>query len=401
MNRIEEYILMYQDDEVLSFRVSFGERNRVQVLEKLEHFEKAPFGMKEETKQEELDRILYKFFNGRTLACTRWDYEDIIKNTGCHDDFELSFKGHGLSLSNHYWYKKPGEKLKYKDINFFTNKWDDSFARAVLSGNYEALKGVDLNVPDIVTCGKAIKGWLCEDKPRLYKLGILKDHNQECLSEVLTSKLAQRLLKEDEVLDYELTEIYGKYASVSEAMIKEDEEFVTFSDIFPEEIQKLYHCRRRDKDSEKKFLQSVKEIPIPGLPTYFVKLFCLTSLCCLSDLHLDNIAAIRNTKTGKMRTAPFFDLAGGFGSSVRGKELLLTLNQAVLFLICFGFGSFDPEWDYSWYKKERLIGFEQEIQEILSKSDYYSETLIENIITIYQQQKSALDQTSNISLTRE
>ena len=33
---------------------------------------------------------------------------------------DLLFKGHGLSLSNHYWFKKENEKPSYDDINFFT-----------------------------------------------------------------------------------------------------------------------------------------------------------------------------------------------------------------------------------------------------------------------------------------
>lgn len=59
-----------------------------------------------EVEEKENNRILFKFFNGRTIANPRCDYDRIIRACGCKDSFELSFKGHGLSLSNHYWYKK-------------------------------------------------------------------------------------------------------------------------------------------------------------------------------------------------------------------------------------------------------------------------------------------------------
>ena len=41
------------------------------------------------------------------------------------------------------------------------------------------------------------------------------------------------------------------------------------------------------------------------------------------------------------------------------------------------FNDIQPDWDYSWYNKDNLIGFEDEIREILSKSDFYKPEILE------------------------
>ena len=71
----EKYILMNKDYEVLSFLVTRGEKDSVSVLEKLEHFDKAPYGMNEDSTQEELNRVLFRLLYSKTIAVNRSDYE--------------------------------------------------------------------------------------------------------------------------------------------------------------------------------------------------------------------------------------------------------------------------------------------------------------------------------------
>ena len=54
---------MFKDAEVLSFEVEFDQKNKVSVLEKLDHFDKAPYGMKEDSSIEQLNAKLFGFFN--------------------------------------------------------------------------------------------------------------------------------------------------------------------------------------------------------------------------------------------------------------------------------------------------------------------------------------------------
>ena len=51
----------------------------------------------------------------------------------------------------------------------------------------------------------------------------------------------------------------------------------------------------------------------------------------------------------------------------------------------------EEKWDYSWYDPQKIEGFEDEIKEYLSKSDFYSEELIDVILAVYRRQKKSLD----------
>lgn len=381
----EKLILMYQDFEVLVFEVDYNNK-KIRIIKELEHFDKAPYGVKNN------EMRLARFFISRGIAPQRNDYKQILKATNCKDEFVLSFKGHGLSLANHYWFKREGEDLKYDDINFFNNKWDDSFGRAVLNEDYEALKTCDLNVPDIVTPGWGVKGWIYDNGPKLYKLGIDKDHSEEAICEVLASRLAKRMFKEGEYLPYELKMINGKYASVCSPLITTDEELIPLSIVLPYDLYGIYKNKIYNKDKEKEFFDRIASLDFPGLYEFFVKVSCFRSLVFVSDLHFDNLSAIRNIKTNKVRTAPIYDLGGAFGSTKTGRGFIATANKATLFIVYFLFGNPNPDWDYSWYDPNKLIGFEDEIKEYLSKSEFYTPDLIQCVIDIYHQQKKALDE---------
>ena len=389
MEGTQRYVLMHKDDQVLSFEVS---TDSLKVLDTTVDFAKAPFGMEEGMTLDELSLELRRFFNNLVIASQRQDYDEILKYTGVGNEFELMFKGHGLSLSNHYWFQKEGESLRYKDINFFDNGWDDSFGRAVLKGDYEALRNVSLNVPDILTPGWGMKGWVLENgAPHLYKLGIVKGRYEEPIAEALSSRLAQRIFSKGEALEYELKEIHGKYASVSKALIGVDEELLPLSYVIPTDIYSLYLKRDSDHAATKEFFEKLSSCGIPGLSEFFVKVSCFRSLGFVNDLHFNNLSAIRNIETGQIRLAPIFDLGSSFGSSERARSLLSNINKSTYILVYFLFSDLDPNWDYSWYHKEALEGFEDEIREYLSKSPFYTEKLIENIIDVYQHQLASLN----------
>lgn len=378
---------MYKDFEVLSFEADYAEE-RVRLLEKLEHFDLAPYGFDREDAPMRLNR----FFHARAIAQERQDYEAILKATGCEDGFELSFQGHGLSLANHYWFKRAGENLRYDDINFFTNRWDDTFGRAVLNEDYEALKTCDLNVPDIVIPGWGVKGWIYEDGPKLYKFGIDKGHPEEAVCEVLASRLAKRMFQAGEYLPYKLKKIHGRYASVSSPLIGLDQELVPLATVLPAEWYLIYRDRTVDKRREKEFLSLVKEKNLPGLYDFFVKVSCFRSLAFVSDLHFDNLSMVRDMKTNTLKPAPLYDLGGAFGSTKNGRDVISNANKGTLLLLYFIFCGLDPQWDYSWYDPKRLEGFEEEIKEYLSKTEFYTPDIINCVINVFTHQKKTLDE---------
>ena len=383
----EILILMYKDLEVLSFEVDYVE-TQIKLIEKLEHFDKAPYSFVD---AEDINIKLLRFFCSRSIPVQRRGYEKILAATNCRSGFELSFKGHGLSFSNQFWVKRIGENLKYDDINFFANKWDDTFGRSIINEDYETLKTCDLNVPDIVTPGWGVKAWVYENEPKLYKFGIHDGCSEEAICEVLASRLANRIFNPGEALLYELKEVNGRYASVSPLLVNEDEELFPLINFLPYQYYMLFKGRNCDKKLGKEFFDKIKECGLPELFDFFVKLSCLRTICFVSDLHFDNISLIRNSKTNTIRVAPLYDLGGAFGSTQTGKNLISNANKGTLLMIYFLFNDLDPEWDYSWYNPDKLVGFEDEIREYLSKSEFYTPEITNCIIDVYHQQKKTLD----------
>ena len=382
---------MLKDLEVLSFNVNF-KSEKFKLNGKLKHFDKAPFDINKSV--EDINFSLYKFFNSRIIPPQREDYEQILKATGCKSSLELVFKGHGASLSNHYWFRKPEEKLSYEDINFFTNKWDDSFAKAVIAKDYDALKNCDLNVPDLLTSGWGIKGWIYDNGPKLYKLGI-HEGNEEAIAEVLASRLAARLFRENEYLKYELKMFNGAYVSICSPIININEELIPLSDVLDGEIYSLYRDRTSNKESGKKFFEKIEEYKELNLKDFFVKLSCLRDLCFASDLHFGNIGIIKNLNDGSLKIAPIYDLGSSFGSSRTAQSFVRNFTSATILLIYFIFNDLDPDWDYSWYNKDNLIGYEDEMVEYLSKCEIYTPQIISATLDIYHHQKAVLDEFSN------
>lgn len=378
---------MYKDFEVLALEADY-QNDKVRILGEKEHFDKAPY---EFQLAQDGQLCLERFFSRRKIPSPRGDYGKILSATGSRNGLELSLKGHGLSLSDHYWCKRDGENLRYADINFFANKWDDAFGRAILRGDYETLRTCDLNVPDVTTAGWGKKGWLWDAGPKLYKRGLDSDHPEEAICEVLASIIAGRILPEGEVLRYDLESIGGTYASVCSCLIGANEELVPLSSILPSELNGLYTDKSLNKALNRDFFEGLTRIGRAEWTAFFVKVACLRSLCFISDLHFGNLSAIKNMDTGELHLAPIHDFGGAFGSSARGRKTLSHPNKATLLLIYFLFGDLDPRWDYSWYDPSRLDGAEKEIREYLSKTEFYGPELIDCAIEIFNQQKKALD----------
>ena len=389
---MEKFVLMLKNEEILLFEVAFGEKIHAEFIEGLSAFTKAPVGIANETDPQERDFALIKFLNSRCISPNRWDYFEILKRTKSISGLELSFKGHGLSLSDHYWYKRVDEDLRYEDINFFENGFDDSFGKAILRSDYESLEEVNLNVPDVTTPGWAAKAWINEeDGPYLWKLGIHKGHGEESLGEVLASHLARRLFGEDEVLHYELKEANGQFASVSKCLVNIDEELIPLAHALPEHIVELSLMDKKNRDHVDTLLNALREGGFEDVYQIYVKMMCLRTLAFVNDFHFNNISMIRNLSTGRSRVAPIYDLAGAFGGTEKGRQFLSKLDKGSLLLVYFAYGMLDEKWDYSWYDPQKIEGFEDEIREYLSESDFYSEELIDIILGVYRHQKKSLD----------
>ena len=70
-------------------------------------------------------------------------------------------------------------------------------------------------------------------------------------------------------------------------------------------------------------------------------------------------------------------------------------KKATYLFVYYIYTYLDPDWDYSWFDPKSLEGFEEDIKGTLSKSDFYTEELINNIISVYRHQKDDLIKLAN------
>lgn len=106
-----------------------------------------------------MDVALGKLLGKRSVSHLRQDLPQILAPYHVRSGVELALMGHGLSLSDLFWYRSPGSANRWADINFFDNAWDPGFGEAVLSEDYDGFAACSPDVPDVTTSGTSVKTW--------------------------------------------------------------------------------------------------------------------------------------------------------------------------------------------------------------------------------------------------
>ena len=103
--------------------------------------------------------VVARMIAERRMAANRDDMPQILDAFGVSSNIELVLRGHGLSLIDQLWYRKPGSTERWEDINFFDNEWDTSFDAAILMRDYRRIASCSLETPDVTTRGHMGKTW--------------------------------------------------------------------------------------------------------------------------------------------------------------------------------------------------------------------------------------------------
>ena len=105
------------------------------------------------------DQVLTALMARRALSPMRKDKDDVLAAFGATSPVDLALMGHGVSLTDQFWYRAPGSSERWKDVNFFDNGWDPGFGAAVLMGDYVRLAACSPDAPEVTTPGHAVKAW--------------------------------------------------------------------------------------------------------------------------------------------------------------------------------------------------------------------------------------------------
>ncbi len=332
---------------------------------------------------------------GRRISARRGDISEILEAFGARTTTELVFMGHGLSLSDTFWYRAPGATERWEDVNFFDNEWDDSFYQSVLTRDYKILASCSPDVPDLTTKGRLRKAWertgdgIC----------LLKEPNFEDGSnlegELLAADLCSLLFGQDVYQPLSIVERFGRRFSSSPLMLGRNEQLVQGYRLFS-------MCGFDNHEpfglmgpvTPRIYVDVMERADVADASAQVAKLFAFKALALVQDLHPGNYGVILNFETNTRRAAPPFDYGHSFGFLSVNVPLERFCGNPSLAALCCAkcFSNLDPSWDWSWYDPHTLEGFEIRILELLSRNEALPSNFAEVIAQLFVMQREYVNE---------
>ena len=314
------------------------------------------------------DWALSKLVEKRALSPLRKDGNDILSAFGAKSTVDLALMGHGLSLSDLFWYRTPGSVDSWEDINFFDNEWDPGFGSAVLAGDYAALASCSPDVPETTTPGHAVKSWERNGNGIFLVKAAGYPEGAELAGAKLASEMCSLLFNEGCYIPLDIVERSGRPCSVSPLMLDADEELADGNRLCAmagmEESPALSGgCITAEACDA--CIGAYAAVGVANASAHVTRMACFSCLSLLMDFNPSNFGAIRKVGSDVWRAAPIFDYDGSFGFPFRDVSIsYISENPLFVELLCaHRFSVLDPSWDWSWYDPQALDGFEDRIVE--------------------------------------
>lgn len=226
---------------------------------------------------------LEEYLKIRSIDNTRTNSRLLKKVLGIHTDNQsvTSLHAYGATITDNYWFKAKGSKLKYKDICFD----NDFYSDLALKGEAIVFPNKPKLTPEITTSGSYEKCWkYINNKWWLYKVG----NEKEIFSELFVSKLANKL--NINTATYYLEDKHIKTQNFSNKYNFEPMISIAGSD-----------------DNYENVFEKLKELNKDFLYDYLMLMY-LDCLVLNVDRHNENMGILRDKKTGKLISlAPNFD----------------------------------------------------------------------------------------------
>ena len=350
--------------------------------------------------QQNRDRVLTVLVERRALSAMRKDKDDVLAAFGAKSPVDLALMGHGLSLSDQFWYRTPGLAERWEDVNFFDNGWDPSFGEAILLGDYTRLAGCSPDVPEATTPGHAVKAWeRNDDSIYLVKAAEYPD-GAELVGAKLGSDLCALLFGEGCSVSLDVVERCGRPCSVSPLMLGRGEELAdgnrlcAMADMWESPIQVGGGITTEACDA---LIDAYTAIGVADASAHVARRACFSCLSLLLDFNPGNVGAIRKFDSDVWRAAPIFDYDGSFGFPFKGVSIsYLCENPLLVELLCAHHFSFlKSSWDWSWYDARTLDGFEDVITEAFASCRSLPPTFAELITRLFVTQRDYVNKVAS------
>ena len=237
-------------------------------------------------------------------------------------DVATAIRANGATITDNYWIREPGSRLKYSDVsfdeNYFRKLTSKSAAKLALNGSSSSFNYVarcsDSPAAELTNTGSFEKCWKNIDgKWWLFKSA----NNNEQFSEVFISKLCAEIGIKCAV--YEKGTGYVKSLDFTEGKVNFEPAFAFMG----------------EEEDYGKVIEKLEEICPKAIPDY-IRLIFLDALVFNPDRHTANFGLLRNKKTGAfIGLAPCFDynmalISRGYPTGKSKSDLLITLFRDLI-----------------------------------------------------------------------
>lgn len=366
----DEYVsllLMNRDTPVLQFLYD-EETHSVAKIERVVSESHAPLGIVD-YKTGIPRKALNDWWQHRAIPASRENFSRILQDLRIGSSLELLEKCSGFSLSDQYWVKASDSPAEWKELNFFENKFSEDIGKLLL-GQTDARSDLCLISPDNATGGDLVKKWKIIDGDRCLIKGGNSLNNQEPYNEVVATRLYERVLAPGEFVPYDLLEDEGKMYSSCKTMVTVDEELVSALAIDGTTKQ------RGNQSFYDHFILSCRELGIPDAEIMVDKMLTCDYILANYDRHYRNFGAIRNVETLSWKGfAPIYDSGSSLWARTATPEIspfnynskpFKSDHQKQFMLVR----------DLSWLDEKRLLGFENDVRDVLSQNPLMDEQRI-------------------------
>lgn len=348
-------VLMNRTHEVAELAYSIEEHRFSGILEPRD-MRRAPLGLSPDNSPLSLP-LLNEWWRSRGIPRTRANVAVLLQEAGVALPEELLERNLGLSLSDQYWVCPQASGLKWEDVNFFNNDFEQ------VTGMTEGVwlgKGAAQAHPDNTSDGNLAKTWEIRNGRRV----LLKNGSgfcQEPFNEAVATALHRRLLTGDEYVSYAVESSGDSFVSVCADFLADDEEYV------PAVYVERLLDEERFPDSYRHYVACAESLGARGVEESLARMIVCDDILANFDRHHRNFGLVRNIETLECRPAPIFDS----GSSLWCNVSLAALER--------GERSFESKQfyasparqlllvdDMSWVTSAALDGFVDEAIQILA-----------------------------------
>lgn len=314
----------------------------------------------------------------RSIPSFRPNVRKRLADVGIASESELLAIGLGLGLSDQYWIKPEDLAARWADINYFDNDFSPELGELLVTHDPDSLPDlVNLlkstpellgHSPDAALNGNLPKKWEVVHGGRaLVKFGRADNRYQEPFNEVIATKLCGRLLDESDYVPYSLRDGgYLKWACACPCMVDANTEFVPAIQLHNS------HRRRNDEDLGAFYIRICREHGL-DVRLDIEKMLVVDFILANHDRHWNNFGVLMDSDSREfLRTAPIFDTGESLwcdrefaGRAFSGYQMK---QQDAYRPFMRDLDAQLPRYrsDLSWFERDRLDGFSDDVASILS-----------------------------------